>query len=85
MRVYCNECGAKARIATRESISAVFTKLYCQCLDAKGCGHRFVMHLTFSHTLIPAAEPLDRILFDRLREMPRHQQVELFNQLGALL
>ncbi len=85
MRVYCKVCGEKARIATREDITPEFAKLYCQCLDAKGCGHRFVMNLSFSHTLVPAAEPLDRLLFDRLRELPRHLQVELFNQLGALL
>ncbi|ARH18167.1 TPA: ogr/Delta-like zinc finger family protein [Pseudomonas aeruginosa] len=84
MRVYCKLCGSKARIATREDITPEFAKLYCQCLDAKGCGHRFVMNLAFSHTLVPAAEPLERILFDRLREMPRHQQRALFDQLGLL-
>ncbi|AVK05182.1 putative ogr/Delta-like zinc finger [Pseudomonas aeruginosa] len=42
------------------------------------------MNLAFSHTLVPAAEPLERILFDRLREMPRHQQRALFDQLGLL-
>ncbi|MCY1314417.1 Ogr/Delta-like zinc finger [compost metagenome] len=84
MRVYCKECGEKARIASREDISPEFAKLYCQCLDAKSCGHRFVMTLAFSHTLSPAAETQERILFDRLRELPRDKLRDLFDQLGAL-
>lgn len=83
MRVYCKECGSKGRIASREEMSMEFAKLYCQCLSAE-CGHTLVANLTFSHTLSPSAQAVDRLLFDRLREMSRHQQRELFDQLGAL-
>jgi len=80
--VYCKECGEKARISSRDDVSPPFARLYCQCLNVKDCGHRFVMTLAFSHALVPAAEPLDRMLFDRLHALPRQQQREMFEQLG---
>ncbi|THG81495.1 transcriptional regulator [Pseudomonas sp. A-1] len=83
MRVYCKECGSKGRIASREEMSMEFAKLYCQCLSPQ-CGHTWVANLTFSHTLSPSAQAVDRLLFDRLRELPRARQRELFDQLGAL-
>lgn len=81
MRVTC-KCGNKGRISSRETLSAEFAKLYCQCLDAK-CGHTWVAHLTFYRTLSPSAQTFDRMLFDRLKDMPRAKQRELFEQLGA--
>ena len=78
MRVNCKECGSRGRISSRNDISKEFTSLYCQCL---GCGHRWVANLTFSHTLTPSAQMLDRLLFDLLRDMPRSRQKELLNQL----
>ncbi|MNC62232.1 Ogr/Delta-like zinc finger [compost metagenome] len=81
MRVIC-KCGHKGRIASREQLSEDFAKLYCQCLDAK-CGHTWVANLTFSHTLSPSAQSFERMLLDRLRDMPRAKQRELFEQLGS--
>ncbi|WP_455917382.1 ogr/Delta-like zinc finger family protein [Pseudomonas cerasi] len=81
MRVTC-KCGHKGRIASREVLSDDFAKLYCQCLNAK-CGHTWVANLTFSHTLSPSAQTFDRLLMDRLRDMPRTQQRELFEKLGS--
>ncbi|SFX92822.1 MULTISPECIES: ogr/Delta-like zinc finger family protein [unclassified Pseudomonas] len=81
MRVTC-KCGHKGRIASREALSTDFAKLYCQCLDAK-CGHTWVSNLTFSHTLSPSAQTFDRLLLDRLMELPRAQQRELFERLGS--
>ena len=81
MRVTC-KCGHKGRIASREVLSTDFAKLYCQYLDAK-CGHSWVANLTFSHTLSPSAQTFDRLLIDRLRDMPRAQQRELFEKLGS--
>ena len=81
MRVTC-KCGNKGRISSREVLSTDFAKLYCQCLDAK-CGHSWVANLTFSHTLSPSAQTFDRLLIDRLRDMPRAQQRELFEKLGS--
>ncbi|MBJ2226801.1 ogr/Delta-like zinc finger family protein [Pseudomonas sp. MF7451] len=81
MRVTC-KCGHKGRIASRDVLSADFAKLYCQCLDVK-CGHSWVANLTFSHTLSPSAQTFDRLLMDRLRDMPRAQQQELFEKLGS--
>jgi len=81
MRVTC-KCGNKGRISSRETLSAEFAKLYCQCLDAM-CGHTWVAHLTFYRTLSPSAQTFDRMLFDRLKDMPKAKQRELFEQLGA--
>jgi hypothetical protein len=81
MRVIC-KCGHKGRISSRDELSRDFVKLYCQCLDAK-CGHTWVAHLTFSHTLSPSAQMVERLLFDSLKNLSRNQQRELFDQLGA--
>ncbi|WP_083265496.1 ogr/Delta-like zinc finger family protein [Pseudomonas sp. 1D4] len=83
MRIYCTQCRGKARIASRDEVSPAFTRLYCQCLDASDCGHRFVMQLTFSHSLVPISGVVDRMLFDRLREMPSQQRRELLEQLES--
>ncbi len=81
-RVYCNNCGSKAIITSRDSVSPEFAKLYCFCRNGD-CGHRFVSTLSFSHALVPASEPIDRMLFDRLRDLPRQKQREMFEQLGV--
>lgn len=83
MRVYCKECGSKGRIASRDELSKEFAKLYCQCGEPT-CGHTWVTNLTFSHTLSPSAQAIDRLLFDRLREMPWVEQRELFEHLKAI-
>lgn len=80
MRVNCKECGSKGRIASREKLSDLFDKLYCQC-GSVHCGHTWVANLTFSHTLHPSAQSVDQLLFDRLRQMPEEKQRELFDQL----
>ncbi|MFP0199074.1 ogr/Delta-like zinc finger family protein [Pseudomonas sp. PHC1] len=83
MRVVCKFCGQKGRIVSRDVLSTDFVRLYCQCGSAQ-CGHTWVAHLTFSHTLSPCAQVVDRLLFDRLRALPRAQQRDLFDQLGTL-
>ncbi|MBN0091296.1 ogr/Delta-like zinc finger family protein, partial [Pseudomonas aeruginosa] len=84
MRIHCPECDGKARIATREEISRQFVKLYCQCTNGH-CGQRFVMQLTFSHALLGPSSPLDKLLFDRLREMPRKEVRTLFDQFESVV
>jgi hypothetical protein len=81
MRVTC-KCGHKGKIRDSKAHSPDFVTIYGQCLDVH-CGHSWVAHLTFSHTLSPSAQMHDRILFDRLKGMPREKQRELFEQLGA--
>ncbi|EDM67324.1 putative phage gene [Moritella sp. PE36] len=77
MRVTCKFCKGKARISSTDKVSVEFTRLYCQCLDAK-CGHTFVMDLGFSHTLNPPSNIVDQLLVDRVRQMPVEIQRELF-------
>ncbi|MBN0070506.1 ogr/Delta-like zinc finger family protein, partial [Pseudomonas aeruginosa] len=64
-------------------ISRQFVKLYCQCTNGH-CGQRFVMQLTFSHALLGPSSPLDKLLFDRLREMPSKERRTLFDQLESV-
>lgn len=83
MRVYCKVCGQKGRIASRDELSLEFARLYCQCNSVQ-CGHTWVANLTFSHTVSPSAQAVDRLLFDRLRSLSKVQQRDLFDQLGAV-
>ena len=82
MRVTC-KCGHKAAIKDSRAHSPDFVTLYLQCLDVM-CSHSWVAHLTFHHTLSPSAKMVDRLVFDRLQEMPPQQQREMFNQLGLV-
>ncbi|WP_339495083.1 ogr/Delta-like zinc finger family protein [Pseudomonas sp. RA_105y_Pfl2_P56] len=83
MRVYCRECGSKALITEEEKMSSVFSKLYCQCTNARACGHSFVAHINFSHTLKPSAVKPNNSLLVRLCELPRDQQLQMFEQLDV--
>lgn len=81
VRVYCKECGNKARITSSECMTPMFSRLYCSCLNVH-CGHTFVMHLGFSHSLRPPAGGVDQLLFDRLRGMPEEQRRELIERVS---
>lgn len=81
MRIYCKACMGKARISSRNELTPLFTNLYCSCLDAH-CGHTFVMQLSFSHSLRPAGEGVDQLLFDRLKAMSGDQRMAMFERLG---
>lgn len=51
--IVCNQCGEKAVINKSQKEHNEFTKLYCTCKNPK-CEHKFVLHLTFSHTTKPS-------------------------------
>ncbi|QYY83040.1 ogr/Delta-like zinc finger family protein [Pseudomonas germanica] len=77
MTVSCKACDEKGRIVSREELSLEFARLYCQC-GSTACGHTWVTNLKFLHTLNPLAQAVDRLLFDRLRALPREKQHDLF-------
>lgn len=81
MRVYCTACDSKGKITSREQQAKTFAKLYCLCLNAK-CGHTWVAHLTFSHSIREPVRSLDTLLLDHLRDLPAAQKQLLFDQLG---
>lgn len=81
MRVTC-KCGHKGLIRKSEMHSPDFVTLRCLCLNVD-CAHSWVAHLTFSHTVSPSAQTFDRVLIDRFKSLPKVQQRELFEQLGA--
>jgi len=78
MRVKC-ECGEKAKITNRTEYSSQIAKLYCVCQNPN-CAHSFVMNLSFSHSIRPAANSLDQMIFDRLKAMKPHQQQALMSR-----
>ena len=82
MRVYCRECGSKGLNKGSDHPSPDFVKIYYTCSSVH-CGHRWVSTVTYSHTTTPSSEKIDRIIFDRLRELPKAKQREIFAQLGA--
>lgn len=64
MRIYCTMCRNKAQIFEADEVSPDLMRLYCQCRNAKDCGHRFVMNLLFSHTLVLPTKSLEDMSVD---------------------
>ncbi|WP_455883569.1 ogr/Delta-like zinc finger family protein [Pseudomonas putida] len=83
MRVICRECQGKALISQVEEVSLELKKLYCLCLNPR-CGHSFVMGFQFSHSLNSSAKEVNGFLLDRLQELPSHERLQIFEQLGLL-
>ena len=81
MRICCRECGSKGLIKDSDELSRDFVKIY-YTWSSIHCGHRWVSSVTFSHTTTPSSEQVDRLIFDRLRELPKAKQREIFAQLG---
>ena len=81
MRVICVECRGKGRIQKTNRISDGYTDLYCTCNDPE-CGHTFVMHLTYSHTLSPSAKSSNRLTFELIKALTPDKRKELEQQLS---
>ena len=81
MRIYCKVCKGKGKIDTPRRLTDEFSKLYCSCLDPE-CGHRWVSHLEFSHSLNEPVRTLDTLLLDHFRDMPAAEQAQLLAQLS---
>jgi len=82
MRVRCNICGSKATIQTASDITDDVRHLYCTCNNVR-CGHTFVANLEFSHTLSPSALSLPKKTRERIKDMPHHQQRDMFSYLDS--
>ncbi|MGF1761012.1 ogr/Delta-like zinc finger family protein [Photobacterium sagamiensis] len=81
MRVFCPECGDKARIQKSNRISTSYADLYCSCSDPE-CGHSFVMNLSFSHTLSPSAKNTTELVAALVNSMSPEKAKELHSQLA---
>ncbi|MGF1758858.1 ogr/Delta-like zinc finger family protein [Photobacterium sagamiensis] len=81
MRVFCPECGDKARIQKTNRISTSYADLYCSCSDPE-CGHSFVMNLSFSHTLSPSAKNTTELVTALVNSMSPEKAKELHSQLA---
>ncbi|XPV75175.1 MAG: ogr/Delta-like zinc finger family protein [Desulfovibrio sp.] len=82
VRVRCDRCGSLAKIKSSSEEDPTYKKLYCACENLE-CGHTFVMHMTFSHTLSPSALDLPESVRQKIRHGGREQQLELFAGLGG--
>ena len=51
--IFCKICGYQSVINRSKREHKEYTKLYCTCKN-KDCAHKFVIHLTFSHTTKPS-------------------------------
>jgi hypothetical protein len=76
MRIRCDRCLSKATIQTRREETPRFTKLYCTCTNPE-CGHTFVMHLEFGHTISPSALDLHEQTRAALKQCSGPHQVQL--------
>lgn len=65
-RIVCS-CGERACIQKTNRLSANVADLYCEC---SGCGHRFVMVRSFSHTLSPSALNTEALIMAIIRIIP---------------
>ncbi|PSW05650.1 ogr/Delta-like zinc finger family protein [Photobacterium lipolyticum] len=81
MRVFCPECGEKARIQKTNRISTSYADLYCSCSDPE-CGHSFVMNLSFSHTLSPSAKNTNELVTALVKALPHEKVKEIHSQLA---
>lgn len=76
MRIVCSVCSENARINKSNRISTTYATLYCTCANSE-CGHRFVMDLSFSHSLQPSKKNqedvalflLDTLGKDKIKEI----------------
>lgn len=76
MRISCDRCGRKARISTTRKVTDQLSKLYCACTNVE-CGHTFVMHLEFGHTISPSAMDLPETIREALRDCASPAQAQL--------
>ncbi|HIF9091467.1 TPA: ogr/Delta-like zinc finger family protein [Photobacterium damselae] len=81
MRVFCKECGHKARIEKTNWFTSSSADLYCSCCDPE-CGHTFVMNLGFSHTLSPSAKTTNDLVIALVKAMSPEQAKQLHSQLS---
>lgn len=75
MRISCDRCRSKARISTTRKITSQLSKLYCSCTNVE-CGHTFVMHLEFGHTISPSALDLSEATREALRDCANPAQAQ---------
>ncbi|WP_237387924.1 ogr/Delta-like zinc finger family protein [Xenorhabdus sp. Sc-CR9] len=77
LKIICPECGAKATVSKTNRKHPEISDLYCVCADIE-CGYRFVMNLTFSHTLSPSAKTGDKLLRTVINNLnPQQRQAAL--------
>lgn len=77
MLISCNYCGKKARVISRYTISADYSKLYCRCTNSD-CNHKFSMLLTFDSTLQPPFDVTQKIIIETalsvLKNLPKKER-----------
>jgi len=82
MRVDCPHCLSKARITSRNQLSARVADLYCQCMNTRECGASFVFSLAYKNDLNPPQKTTLQIAATLINNLPDDQrkrlQVDMF-------
>ena len=80
--IFCKICGYKAVINRSQREHKEYTKLYCTCKN-KDCAHKFVIHLTFSHTTKPSKLEEQNYFKYIITNLPDDKKQELRSMLSA--
>lgn len=80
--IFCKICGYKAVINRSQREHKEFTKLYCTYKN-KDCAHKFVIHLTFSHTTKPSKLEEQNYFKYIITNLPDDKKQELRSMLSA--
>ena len=80
--IFCKICGYKAVINRSKREHKEYNKLYCTCKN-KDCAHKFVIHLTFSHTTKPSKLEEQNYFKYIITNLPDDKKQELRSMLSA--
>lgn len=80
--IFCKICGYKAVINRSQREHKEFTRLYCTCKN-KDCAHKFVIHLTFSHTTKPSKLEEQNDFKYMITNLPDDKKQDLRSMLSA--
>lgn len=70
LQLTCRECGEKSIITHTDKAHPDFYTLYCACKN-KQCEHKWVSHLTYSHTTKAANTSKFGLFSALLAELPQ--------------
>lgn len=81
-RVTCPNCEHKANVTSREKQSSHATHLYASCSNTKECGATFRITIGFDHYLNPPLATTAQLAAQLIKNLPRHQQLDLLNSVN---
>ncbi|WP_426763641.1 ogr/Delta-like zinc finger family protein [Hafnia paralvei] len=80
-KIECPECKSPAIIKKTHWVDKKLGVLYCACTEVE-CGHTFVFHAQFSHTLSPSGLTCNKVvklMIDSLKPDEKQFALDLLN------